>query len=564
MKNSRDKSKFTIFRLFILYKEKLNKCRQNSKYANLTNHFFLSLISLLYGFYLLIPVSSWIKIGENKKNFIPYFPYDDSVFYLMQIKNIIKNKGSFGNPYFFEHSIASFDIPDSYILWTWAQAGIFLNVNVIQIFLMMTVFTGFFTFFISVKMLQNYFFNTVLSYVVSFFLLLICLPFSLARPSPTSLAFPILLLCIFLSNKFVSNISIKSILQVDIIFSVLILANPIYAVFIWINFFLLFLKFNFLRRYLKIFFFPLTSIQLIITLLSKTNGSESQFQTTRRLGLLETHLPTSIKLVVFMLLAIFFLNYIAKDKLYFQILILNCFALLIAANQNVLSGKWWEPESHYWLITIYLLVISLTEISRTYFGKSLSNVFFCIVIVYFGHSAIIQSLNIQSEVRKSLTQYQSQSNLIRELEKEKYGEKVFLLPKSINNIELSPSLPLLMSGYTYWDRGGVAWSMDDSEVLNRYACYTKLGAYSFEDFSEDIPKIYSHRFANSEAFYKKWNSLFNFLFDKQIHLSNMDAVLKKDFLKVLNSRLYHCNPGHFLYKVDWIISPSGKWQKVNF
>ena len=164
MKNSRDKSKFTIFRLFILYKEKLNKCRQNSKYANLTNHFFLSLISLLYGFYLLIPVSSWIKIGENKKNFIPYFPYDDSVFYLMQIKNIIKNKGSFGNPYFFEHSIASFDIPDSYILWTWAQAGIFLNVNVIQIFLMMTVFTGFFTFFINYFMIYTNKIDYILSY----------------------------------------------------------------------------------------------------------------------------------------------------------------------------------------------------------------------------------------------------------------------------------------------------------------------------------------------------------------------------------------------------------------
>jgi hypothetical protein len=197
-------------------------------------------LSILYGFYILYPLTPWLRFNNYSEKPLPFFPYSDTSFYLLQIKSLIDNKGNYRNPYFFEHSDSVMSISDSYFIWVWSAFARLLSLNAIQIYLLLMFITGLVTYLVIYTIVNNLKLTSANSNLISAITTFWLLPIAaMGRPSPTQTTLWIVLLCIFRLSKHVSTR--LGVVPWDVIFilSILFLFNGIYAIYICIFAFLL-------------------------------------------------------------------------------------------------------------------------------------------------------------------------------------------------------------------------------------------------------------------------------------------------------------------------------------
>lgn len=505
-----------------------------------------------YGFYLLLPLKNWIRWTNFAEKPLPYIPYGDSFFYLMQIKNINRNNGAFGNAYFFEKSVGSYDVPDSFVIWAWARAGNLFDLDAIQIYLVMTFLTGFFTYLVSLKICNFAGFNDLSSHSVSFLICFVILPFDIgiARPSPTSLCLWLLLLGILFLSRAITSLSKLNIFKYLFVFCIMIFTNPIYAIFLATLSFVYLLFFKDLRiRFLK-FIIPLEIAGLGIIILTKRGDSEATLETIRRLGSLETHFPASARTsfsLILLIAGILIIPQITKTN---KIFVANCVTLLIVLNSQIISGVWWEFESHYHLIFVYLFVLICSNLVKENLPKYQIRIVAFFVLVIFG-SSCINNLILLSEVTKEKSNLAGKDiNLVKELSKKVHINNVFLFPRRESQSPYPEIAYLLNEGFVYWHTYGGQWSITDKEVLSRYGCTLSYAQLSNKILMEDANKLYVHRFLNADSHFSKWHNLLELFSFSKKYVSLQKEQLQSDFIFLEENKISFCSK----YKLDFVIT----------
>ena len=508
------------------------------------------LVACTYGLYLLLPLKNWIRWTNFAENPLPYIPYDDSFFYLMQIKNINRNNGSFGNAYLFEKALGSYDVPDSFAIWTWARLGNLLDLNTIQIYLIMTFFSGFFTYLVSLKICKFVGFNDLNSHSVSFIICFFILSFRIARPSPTSLCLWLLLLGILFLSRAISNLNKSNIFRYLFIFCIMLFANPIYAIFLAALSAVYLLFFKGLRPHFLKFLMPVEIVGLGIIILTKRGDSEATVETLRRLGSLETHFPASARTSLSLLVLIAGILIIPQVTQINKIFLANCIALLIVLNSQIISGVWWEFESHYYLLFVYFFVLVCSHLVKENLPKYQIRILALFVILVFGSSGI-NNLFLLSEVTKEQSNLAGKDiKLVKELSKKVHINDVFLFPRRQPQSPYPEIVFVLNEGFVYWHSMASQWSLTDKEVLNRYGCTLNYSNFSNKILTEDANKLYAHRFLNADAHFSKWYDLLGRFSFSQKYVSSQKTQLERDFIFLEGSKTIFCTR----YKLDFVIT----------
>ena len=507
-------------------------------------------VALLYGIYLLLPLRSWIRWSNFTENPVPYFPYDDSFGYLMHIKNIIRNNGGFGNPYLYENSSGSYDIPDSYILWVWTKIGMLFSLNPIQIYLVMTFITGFVTYLVSLKICKFVGFNNLHSHVVSFLILFMSYSLTIARPSPTSLCLWILLLGILFLSRTVYDSYKYNIFKYLIVFCVMIFLNPIYALYLAALSFIYLVFFKTIRLYFLKSIIPVEILGLGLIFLTKRGISEAEIETIKRLGSLKTHFPASAKSSVAVLILIGCILIIPKKSQMSRILMANSVALLIALNSQIISGVWWEFESHYKLIVNFILILTCAHLVTENLPKYQIRVLTLLVLLMFGNFSMNSLMFYSSETKKYSILHEKNITLLDELSKKSHANDVFLFSRRPPESNYPEIIFLLNEGFVYWHQGAGQWSLTDEEALNRYGCTLDYSDFNREILAEDANKLYIHRFLNADGHFKKWHNLLNLFSLSNKYTSSQEIQLRKDILFLQNNETIFCKK----YKLDFVIT----------
>ena len=136
----------------------------------------------------------------------------------------------------------------------------------------------------------------------------------------------------------------------------MLFANPIYAIFLAALSAVYLLFFQGLRLHFLKFLMPVEIVGLGIIILTKRGDSEATVETIRRLGSLETHFPASMRSSISLIVLVAGILIIPQVTKTNKIFLANCVALLIVLNSQIISGIWWEFESHYYLLFVYFFV----------------------------------------------------------------------------------------------------------------------------------------------------------------------------------------------------------------
>jgi hypothetical protein len=516
---------------------------------------YLELISgyagaLLYGIYLLLPLRSWIRWSNFTEKPLPYFPYDDSFGYLMHIKNIIRNNGSFGNPYLYENSSGTYDIPDSYILLVWTKLGMLFNFHPIQIYLVMTFITGFVTYLVSLKICKFVGLNNLNSNVVSFIILFLSYSLTIARPSPTSLCLWLLLLGILILSRTISKFNKIDIFKYLIVFCGMIFLNPIYAIFLTTLSFLYLIFFKPIRLYFIKFIIPTEILGLGLIFLTKRGVSEAEIETIKRLGSLKTHFPASAYSSLTIIVLIGCILIIPNVSQISRILMANSVALLIALNSQIISGVWWEFESHYKLIFNYILILTSAHLVKENLAKNQMRVLTFLVLLIFGNFAMNNFIFFSSETKKQSILSEKDITLVKKLSKIEHINDVFLFSRRSPVSDYPEIIFLLNAGFVYWHTTAGQWSLTDEEVLIRYGCTLDYSNFNSQILTEDANKLYIHRFLNADGHFKKWYDLMNLLSLSKKYVSEQEIQLEKDLIFLKKNKNTFCKK----YKLDFVVS----------
>ena len=542
----------------------------NAVKNKLTNfkHFTALGLSILYGFYLLYPLTPWLRLNNYSEKPLPFFPYSDTSFYLLQIKFLIDNEGNYRNPYFYEHSDSVMSISDSYFIWVWSAFARLLSLDAIQVYILLMFITGLVTYLVIYTIFNGlkltFAKSNLISAITTFWLLPIV---AMGRPSPTQTTLWIVLLCVFRLSKHVSMRN--SVFPWDIVFilSILFLFNGIYALYICTFAFLLAIFYPDFRKKYIYFIFPTSLLGAYYTTLTKFVTSIESKDLRNRLGFLDTHLPGSLRLTILTVLIGSLLVIINNFNDNVKIYSIAIFALPIAANQNVLSGKWWQPEAHYWFLMIVLIAVGSyvlfcyflekIRISKLYFySKSLF-----VLILFFGLLQVFHNANdLKNQTEKGSRLNNEKFTILQQLKYSGIKNQVVLESSETGSVNLPEEVLLLTDTFLYWNSLGGLYESTNTEILERFACTINKEDYTYSDLTKDSRKIYIYRFLNPDMFFPKWNHLSDTVKLIERYSSPKDNILKIDHTKLVKYRVNSCDP--YKYKVDWILTKEGKLLRV--
>jgi hypothetical protein len=490
-----------MFRIFI------------SRYREIFFGLFLYNLCLFRNQLLSLVIGDWTPILEFKQ---------DAVLYVSQIQLGLKGESIYANPFWhgpLDESLVGRNY-GLYLVGRLAGAvGLSLSVTfLVGVFLVSSLF------FVTAYQLHSvYFQNNKVKLVLSLIFAIFIFGDFAYRPSPTQWALPILVYSILLFQKCYVRKDINCIVMISLgIVLALAILNPFYAVFAAISG-LIFLLERF-RSAHKIVYASVSTIVLTFLvgqIAEKEIIKNPSFQLIERWGLLFSHFPGALKnssILITLILVNFYLFLQVTQKSQTKFTLLLCLSALITIQQNVVSGIWWEPESHYIYLVIlctYMTVLNILEIlAKRSLEKGISK-FVSLSLIALCLLLLVNNVNMSNNGIIKVNNY---SQILEENSYVKQISEVLSDQTSATDLIMKPNsfasevawAGLLADRKFIWDYYGGYLSGSDSEILIRYMCNLR------QDFFEisDIPKIeltQGHRFENANQHFGNWLFLGQYL-----------------------------------------------------
>jgi hypothetical protein len=531
--------------------------QRGSKWLNIAA---LSTFSLLYGFSLLLPVRHWAAVKVDLSKSFPNIPFQDSGYYLGQIEGFRSGLRNFGNPFYFEHTKDGFGNGSSALFAFWGFLGRILNLDILQNYLLMTVFSGALTVFCVSLFLRTLQIETKWVGPISFAIVFTMCGTELGRPSPTQLGLWIVFLLLWLQKQVVvvpSRHKVRVVLYVAVLVF-LTFSNPFYALFVGVNHLLVLSvlqRCNLTKIVQSVWPLLLAFFPFGLTYLKRNEFEGPQ---SERFGVIHSHFPGAFKLTFLLcgiIAAFYFLNK-ARDGIS-QWIIIVLISNLVTLNSQVLTGVHYEMESHLNLLTkILLLCAGLYLVSFEPLKFVTYGILFALFISTYNQE---NYLNLFKE--RTVPISANELTLLKSVaEQTKVGD-VLLYEDSKFPIESQEMISLLTSTYLYFTPAGNLSRTDNQEILSRLACGF------FGDHSKlevGLSQVYINRFENERLMFGKWDRILTYIgldfYDPNSELKQKQS----DFQYVIEYQKTNCaNPKYFKFKLDFYVDSSGKLMRVD-
>ena len=519
-------------------------------------------------FNALVPIKNWLRWSDFQSVPLPTIPWEDSVYYLSQVRAIIQGDNPFGNPIFTENRLngGDFSFGNSFLFVFWGLLAKVLGLQLLQIYIVMIVVNSVF-FALSCYLLSKLFIGRTNAALISSIVVLLI--GSLGRPSPTQqmLGWTIFtlyfyLMCVGRRKSSIDPVLSKELFIYTTLFVILVASNPLYAgyLLLFTIIYELSSKVMFGKKR-KFCFTKYTIIGFIFCLAYAlyTNIETDSAETLMalRFGVHQTRIPGAITLVLISGLGlavslILMKRTIKSNEALFSIAVIQFsinLSLLLAINSQVFTGKAYEMESHFRLLSLSLNLLVLSCLSvgilkiwnlEKMYKVILSIVSFSMVLLHVtGNNSALGLSNIgDSEYTKFLQVVD--------------GKKLVILVQDDTAYRLSELLIYTTDAKLYWHPYIAGSKASDAEVINRFACSRKEELL-FDSFKLLEPEIYFHRFANEELKLSRAGKFIRSLkSDLKVFQREKTRVLKRDYRRYITD-YEKCNSGEFKYKIDLVV-----------
>lgn len=471
-----------------------------------------ALFGLLFGFFQFANLSYWfINRIDGTGPTALFYPKQDSYLYLFQLKHYLLGGRLTSNPLLEESDLLG--VGNSFIYPIFGWIGNLMGLSIEVLFILIVLLTSITAYFVIERIIGNLTrINDWRSPLTSFFICITFLGDDFLRPSPTQWVLPFVMAILYLVLRYAKNSLNRLLFMLSI--SVLLLSlNPYYALFLSLFCLMQLLS---LARYKKTYGASIIILGFIIgNFVSRKIPESDRSDSINRWGFLFTHLPGSIELTI---LILFCLVLNLRMKRYFQEKTFDFgiwnhifIALILTLQQNVITGIWWEPESHLKTITYLILGIYLLSLLHLSSPKKLI-VGGLILLLTWNLVTFAKSMTPRDIMNQSAENAAAQvayANTIG-LDLESQDKVAFPLSWYQNN---SYQLFLLHSSRSYnyfWLNEMPYFSFSNEFLLERYACINLiLTQYGFDEISQTILEV--HGTENKVQFYSKWNRFFSIL-----------------------------------------------------
>ncbi len=536
------------------------KSRANQRDLKWLNVTALSTFSLLYGLSLLLPVRHWAAVKVDLSKSFPNIPFKDSGYYLGQIEGFRSGLRNFGNPFYFEHTKDGFGNGSSALFALWGSLGRILNLDILQNYLLMTVFSGALTVICVSLFLRTLQIENKWVGLISFGIVFTMCGTELGRPSPTQLGLWIVFLLLFLQKQVVvvpGKHKVRVVLYV-VILVFLTFSNPFYALFVGVNHLLLlivFQRYNLLKIAQTIWPLLLAFFPFGLTYVKRNEFEGPQ---SERFGVIHSHFPGAFKLTLLLCGIIAALFYLKKNRdgtSWWIVIVL--ISNLVTLNSQVLSGVHYEMESHLDLITKILLscaglyLVSVKPKNFVTYGILLA--------LFISTYNQVNYVNLFND-RAHPSSFNEQALFKSVVEQTNVGD-VILYEDSKISVESQEMISLLTTTYLYFTPAGNLSRTDNQEILSRLAC----GFFrNHSKLEEGLSQAYLHRFQNERLMFGKWDRALNYI---GMDFYDPDAELKQkqtDLQYVIEYQKVNCvNPKYFQFRLDFLVDSKGNLMSVD-
>lgn len=525
---------------------------------------FLLLTSIAYALFTLKPFKSWIRTSDfSAEPFPDVHIYQDAIYYLGQIREVINRNYSIGNPFLFEHSQDGFSYGNSSLFLIWGIIGDLLNFNVIQTYLIMIIINSMIL-IVFLTLLYKNFSNFKVACLAS---LVTCalLIGPLGRPSPTEQLLPILLLAIILilPNRHGTKIqhpinrNFKNLLFLFCAI-ILVTGNQFYSLFLLT----LVTIVSFAHIKARLFqILVVMSLNLTYFLWTKIGDSSSEELIATRLGLHYTRVPGALDITIpvasFLFVTLYFyLNQSTKFlevknsvRSRIKVFVFLNLALLISVNSQVITGMALEMESHFrliWLTYIALYMLFFIEILQI----KMKNLFlFLKNLEKLGSFAICTLIILLiSQFKPIPLVYSDRTKFIQYIQNDSQIKSVLIKTDS-PFYNFRDQVILLTKAFLYWEPNGKFSTISEADIVSRFSC-TQSKVLTFAEYSESELVSLSRQVINSNLKQKQINDFLSiFRVPKK--------PLRQKFISNENYEKYiieqkHCLEGTYKFRVDKI------------
>jgi hypothetical protein len=484
--------------------------------------------------------------------------YQDSIYYLGQIREVLNGNYNIGNPLIYENSQDGFSYGNSSLFYIWGTMGRILELDLIQTYLLMIIINST-TLFLLVYALNNFFIQGKISIYITI-LLCIFLIGPLGRPSPTQQLLPVLLITvlIILKQYQLSKKTIKifpNISKLTFTLATLILAfgNPYYS----LNLLILLVILGIILKRILIFYITVAiSLNAFYFFYTRLKFDSQDQDIAARLGLHYTRLPGAIAItlpLIIVILCLIVFNFIysnSKFGLSIKLILALNVSLLLALNSQIFTGIAIEMESHFRLIW-YLYLGLILNVICNYFLNQVTKINliekYSIISLILFPMVILFSLNQFKSVKFFQT---DRSEIIQSINKDREIKSVLIKTDS-KYFNLSDEIILLTNSYLYWEPSGAFSRMSRQDIIGRFAC-TQSKELTYAEFITMGVAGPTRQEINSkmkELKYKKFLDIVGIKQQQQIYFSNDLSADYKLFVKIQKD----CIQEKFQFRVDKII-----------
>lgn len=526
----------------------------------------LNLMAFAYAVFQFLPVLPWLVKDRDNSSYIPYFPHQDTTYYLSLISSFLS--GESGSPYFVDSEGAgalSRVFPAIIGLGTK-----FLTTDVIIVWAA-TVFISAYFFYILVTSIVlhlieqdgNFLRNLFHQVAIAFFsFAIIGTQFQRVSPTQTGLILFLLIINLFLKQNYNAN-SPKLILPII----ALGVVNPFYGAVAGLTI-----------ASLSAWTLPITRVKRILLFLVASGvlvigGDWIQVPTgdlVERLDFTVSHFPGAINSSVFLviLLITLWISWAGarKDVLEYQFLKFSTLATLFLLNQQILTGLTWEPESHLKLVIELQLLLIFLSVLKKFALKDKSIVLtICALLIGLFFYSFMEVAELTKETRIRMILTESQATIFKEIREEVYADQVILFKKSSFNQNQIATLGLVTKIKFYWHPNSVFLPVPTKELSQRYACTLE----NTEDFNytQESNLFLGHKYLNNLAFHRKYSK---FLVSEMRIMNDITTMQTKDRIELtrnINSEITKCLANRPSYMANFVVTRDAtgnlKIEKIN-
>lgn len=459
-------------------------------------------------------------ISYFKSDSVIYLEFrQDAPLYVSQMNLGLRQESFYENP-FFDSEIETSQVGRNYVLYLWGTSGRLLGLDLTATFLLGVLIVSLLFILAIYKLNKIYLNNKIVNASLTLvFGILIFGDFAF-RPSPTQWALPLLIFALAVIMGSSSKDSFfKLSLKILGFLVILLFANPFYA--LWMVLLALLLFLGEIRSNKHKIFFSLFVLVIGFAMGRQVQAailSDNNLELIERWGLLYTYFPGSLRSSL-MLLVLIVINLLLvrnnRDSLLVKIPLSVCLATILVLQQNVVTGVWWEPESHFnYLVVMSTYLTLLNVLFKTFLTRERDELIkvkwakltlvLAILTAFIDFRSLLNLGNIQP-LQTSNASVRALENLLLE----ETNEEDLILNLG-NESDVLSWAGLLANRKFVWNYHGSLLSGSDSEIVLRYLCDLDT---NFSDLG-DIPNIKAtqgHRFVNAQQHFDRWLFLSKFL-----------------------------------------------------